>query len=124
MSYVGGEVNAQSLIQSGMYARIVEDIRETALTTAELAQIAGVRERQVQHWAAGSHHPKGKTRDRLLEVAYLVERLRDVYSPEGADIWIHGRNRELGGQRPIELLQRGEFEAVLHAVERLQTGAM
>lgn len=117
-------MNAQSLIQSGMYARIVEDIRETALTTAELAGIAGVKERQVQHWAAGSHHPKGATRDKLLEVAYLVERLRDVYTPEGADIWIHGRNRDLGGQRPVDLLRRGEFEPVLHAVERLQTGAM
>lgn len=117
-------MNTQSLIRSGMYARIVQDIRETAFTTAELAEIAGVKERQVQHWAAGSHRPEGKRRDRLLEVAYIVERLRDVYTPEGTDIWIHGRNRDLAGERPIDLLQRGDFEAVLHAVERLQTGAM
>lgn len=113
-----------SLMESGYYARIIEDLRETALTAAEVAVIAGVKERQVQHWAAGTHRPKGAHRDRLLELAYIVERLLDVYRPEGVDIWIHGRNRELGGQRPIDLLEQGDFATVLNAVERLETGAM
>lgn len=113
-----------SLMESGLYARIVEDLRETALTTAEVAEITGVRERQVQHWAAGSHRPQGAKRDRLLELAYVVDRLGDVYKPEGIDIWLHGRNRDLNAERPIELLQRGEFATVLNAIERLETGAM
>lgn len=113
-----------SLMESGYYARIVVDLRETALTTAEVASITGVRERQVQHWAAGSHRPQGAKRDRLLELAYIVDRLRDVYRPEGIDIWIHGRNRDLNAQRPIDLLERGEFATVLNAIERLETGAM
>jgi hypothetical protein len=113
-----------SLMESGYYARLIEDLRETALTAAEVASIAGVKERQVQHWAAGTHRPKGSNRDRLLELAYVIERLRDVYKPEGVDIWIHGRNRDLGGERPIDLLGRGDFAAVLNAVERLETGAM
>lgn len=115
---------AGSLMESGYYARIVEDLRETALTAAEVASIAGVKERQVQHWVAGTHRPTGAKRDRLLELAYIVDRLRDVYRPEGIDIWIHGRNRDLGGERPIDLLERGDFATVLNAVERLETGAM
>jgi hypothetical protein len=113
-----------SLMESGLYARIVEDLRETALTTAEVAAITGVRERQVQHWAAGSHRPQGIKRDRLLELAYVVDRLRDVYKPEGIDIWLHGRNRDLQGERPMDLLAQGEFAMVLNAIERLETGAM
>lgn len=113
-----------SLMESGYYARIIEDLRETALTAAELAAITGVRERQVQHWAAGTHRPVGAKRDRLLELAYIIDRLRDVYRPEGIDIWIHGRNRDLGSERPIDLLERGDFATVLNAVERLETGAM
>jgi len=113
-----------SLMESGYYARIIEDLRGTALTAAEVAAITGVKERQVQHWAAGTHRPAGTKRDRLLELAYIVDRLRDVYRPEGIDIWIHGRNRDLAGQRPIDLLERGEFATVLNAVERLETGAM
>lgn len=113
-----------SLMESGYYARIIQSLRETAFTAAEVAAITGVKERQVQHWAAGAHRPTGAKRDRLLELAYIVERLGDVYRPEGIDIWIHGRNRDLGSQRPIDLLTQGNFSAVLNAVERLETGAM
>jgi putative toxin-antitoxin system antitoxin component (TIGR02293 family) len=121
---MGVNMSQGSLMESGYYARIIEDLRETALTAAELAAITGVKERQVQHWAAGSHRPAGTKRDRLLELAYIVDRLRDVYRPEGIDIWLHGRNRGLGGQRPIDLLESGEFGKVLNAIERLETGAM
>ena len=93
-------------------------------TNAELAKITGVKARQVQHWAAGTHRPQGEAKDRLLELHYILERLRDVYTAEGADIWIHGRNRDLGGEKPIDLLAAGQFERVLAAVERLSAGAM
>jgi Protein of unknown function (DUF2384) len=117
-------VAVRSLMDSGGYARIVEDIRETALTSAEIAEITGVKERQVHHWASGAHRPQGIKRDRLLDVAYIVDQLKDVYTPEGVDIWLHGRNESLGGQRPIDLLRAGDFQTVLYAVERLKTGAM
>lgn len=116
--------HTQTVMESGYYARIIKELRETALTTAELAEIAGVRDRQVHHWAAGTHRPKGEKRDRLLETAYIVEQLADVYKPEGVDIWLHGRNKSLGGERPIDLLRARNFTAVLNAVERLKTGAM
>jgi hypothetical protein len=112
------------LSDAGLYARIVEDVREAALTTAEVAQITGVDERQVYNWASGSSRPKGGNRDRLLEIHYILKELREVYTPEGTDIWLHGRNRSLNGQRPIDLLVGGDFQTVLLAVERLRTGAM
>jgi len=76
--------------------------------------------------ALGRRHPSapGEAKDRLLELHYILERLRDVYTAEGADIWIHGRNRDLGGEKPIDLLAAGQFERVLAAVERLGAGAM
>jgi uncharacterized protein (DUF2384 family) len=117
-------MESSTLMGSGYYARIIRDLRETALTTTELADIAGVKDRQVHHWAAGTHRPTGPKRDRLLEVAYIVDQLKDVYKPEGVDIWLHGRNRDLNGKRPIDLLREGDFAAVLNAVERLTTGAM
>jgi antitoxin Xre/MbcA/ParS-like protein len=107
-----------------VYARIVEGLREGALTTDELAAVIGVHSRQVQNWAAGRNKPQGNNRDLLLEVDYLVKRLRDVYQPEGVEIWLHGRNRDLGGRRPLDLLGEGHFEAVLSAVERLIDGTM
>jgi hypothetical protein len=107
-----------------VYSRIVEDLRGWAVTTDELAAIAGVHSRQVQNWAAGRNKPQGENRDNLLEMHYLVKRLRDVYQPEGVEIWLHGRNRDLDGRRPLDLLRAGEFETVLAAVERLAEGTM
>jgi transcriptional regulator with XRE-family HTH domain len=112
------------LTDSGMYARIVEDLRDRALTTQELAGVVGVNARQVSNWASGQNIPKGVRRDRLLEVDYIIKLLREVYTREGVDIWLHGRKRSLGGQRPIDLMREGRFQTVLQAVERLRTGAM
>jgi hypothetical protein len=61
--------------------------------------------------------------DRLVDVHYIVRELENVYRPDGVEIWIHARNPELGGRRPIDMLIEGDFEPVVHAVERLQTGA-
>jgi hypothetical protein len=115
---------SQALAESGLYARLVDDLRGAVLTNAELAQITGVKPRQVQHWVSGAHRPQGEAKDRLLELHYIIERLREIYTPEGVDIWMHGRNRDLDGQKPIDLLIAGEFEHVLAAVERLASGAM
>lgn len=106
------------------YRRIVGDVRAAPITTEEIAGIVGVEERQVYNWAAGTSRPKSGNRDRLLEIHFIVSELREVYTPEGVDIWLHGRNRLLGSQRPIDLLLEGDFQPVVHAVEQLKTGAM
>src|SRR3954452_25627904 len=115
---------SHALAESGLYARMVGDLRTTALTNSEVAEITGVKVRQVQHWASGAHRPVGEAKDRLLELHYIVDRLRDIYTAEGADIWLHGRNRTLRSEKPIDLLSAGKFKEVLGAVERLASGAM
>jgi uncharacterized protein (DUF2384 family) len=107
-----------------VYARVVEAIRDGGLSSSDLARVVGVAERQVRNWSAGGNSPSGRNRDRLLEVHYLTEQLRDVYSREGAEIWMHGRKRSLGARRPIDLLAEGEYEVVLEAIEGLRSGAM
>ena len=47
-----------------------------------------------------------------------------IYTREGAEIWLHGRKRSLGGRRPIDLLADGAYDEVLDAIERLAVGAM
>lgn len=107
-----------------MYPRVVSELRGSALSTAEIGTLTGVSERQVQRWASGASRPEGESRARLLEVKYIVDLLREVYTEDGVEIWLHGRNRGLGGQRPVMLLETGQFDLILEAVERLRTGAM
>jgi hypothetical protein len=94
------------------------------MTAQELADVVSVQPRQVHHWVAGRHRPQGIVRDRLLDLDYAIELLSEVYDDEGVEIWLHGRNRSLGGRRPLELLVEGQFPVVLAAVERLTSGAM
>jgi transcriptional regulator with XRE-family HTH domain len=106
------------------YPSLVDEIRASGVTLNEIGRITGVRERQVQNWASGSSRPGAETRDRLVDVHYIVRQLREVYRPEGIEIWLHARNAELGGQRPIDRLINGEFQVVVEAVDRLAVGAM
>jgi len=106
---------------SPLYRHVIADARR-ALTVAEIGQITGVGERAVQNWANGSSRPEGSSRERLLELTYVIEQLSDVYTDEGVEIWLHTRQRALGGGRPLDLLRQGQFEAVLTAVEHLAGG--
>jgi hypothetical protein len=107
-----------------LYARIVEEVKDGGLSSLDVAQVIGVAERQVRNWSAGANTPSGRNRDRLLELHYLVRLLREVYTREGAEIWLHGRKRSLKGKRPIDLLETGKSDVVLDAIERLRAGAM
>lgn len=107
-----------------LYARIVNEIRDSGLSTADIARLVGVAERQVRNWTSGSNTPSGRNRDRLLELHYVTQALRDLYTREGAEIWLHGRKRSLAGQRPVDMLAKGSYEEVLDAIERKLAGAM
>jgi uncharacterized protein (DUF2384 family) len=107
-----------------LYARIVEEVRDSGLSTADVARVVGVAERQVRNWTSGGNAPSGRNRDGLLELHYVTRLLRDVYTREGAEIWLHGRKRSLNGRRPIDLLVAGAYDEVLDAIERLNAGAM
>lgn len=113
--------SAAQAADSPLYRHVVADARR-ALTVAEIGQITGVGDRAVQNWANGSSRPEGSSRERLLELKYVIEQLSDVYTDEGVEIWLHTRQRALGGGRPLDLLRQGQFEAVLTAVEHLAGG--
>jgi transcriptional regulator with XRE-family HTH domain len=107
--------------QSLVYTRVVADTRR-GLTVSEIGGVTGVSERAVQNWAAGKSRPEGQSRERLLELKYVIEGLADVYEDEGIEIWLHSRQRSLGGRSPLELLRDGRFTEVLDAIDRLAGG--
>ncbi|HEU5271661.1 MAG TPA: hypothetical protein VFU36_17170 [Jatrophihabitans sp.] len=54
---------------------------------------------------------------------YIVRELREAYTEEGVQIWLHARKRNLDGQRPIDLLAADRYDDVLAEAERV-AGAM
>jgi hypothetical protein len=112
---------ATSSAPSPLYRHVVADARR-ALTVAEIAGVTGVGARAVQKWASGSTKPEGTSRERLLELNYVIEQVGDVYDDEGVEIWLHAPQRAFGGRTPLELLRIGQFEDVIALVERLAGG--
>lgn len=105
------------------YLRIVDQVTRSGISQRELGEAVGASVRTVQNWASGQASPRGGSRERLLDVQYVVEELRDVYTDEGIEIWLRARNRNLGGQRPIDLITAGDIDTVLQEAQRL-AGAM
>lgn len=92
------------------------------MTLQEVAAASGASARTVQNWAAATTRPRGKSADRILDLAHLVNELREVLSEEGVEIWLKSRNRNLGGHRPLELLAAGAANDVLRESERVVGG--
>ncbi len=105
------------------YVRIVEDVTASGITQAELAKAVGATVRSVQNWTAGTARPRGKSAERLLDVSQIVKALGEVYRDEGIQIWLRSRNRNLGGNRPIELLAAGALDEVFAEVDNIVRGA-
>lgn len=101
------------------YLRIVEQVTSSGISQRELGSAVGASPRSVQNWVSGEATPRSGSRKRLLDVKYIVDELQEVYTPEGVDIWLHSRNRNLGGQRPIELLTAGHVDEVVEEAQRL-----
>ncbi len=95
------------------YLRVVDEVTQSGITQAELGAAVGASVRTVQNWAAGVNPPRGRAAAKLLDVRSIIDLLKDSYSEEGIDIWLHSRNRNLDMERPVDLLTTGRIEAVL-----------
>lgn len=104
------------------YLRILEEVAESGITRTELSKAVGAAERTVQTWVAGTSTPTGTRAQRLLDVQLIVRLLGDTYNREGIRIWLNSRNRNLDLQRPIDLLEHGEIDAVLEEANRISGG--
>lgn len=105
-------------------ARVISRAREQAgLTVNDIAEIVGIGPRQVQNWAAGRGRPADNKRLRqLLDLQYVLDLLGEIFDAEGSLLWLHARNRTLGGERPLDLLSRGGTDEVIAVLDRLADG--
>jgi DNA-binding transcriptional regulator YiaG len=104
------------------FMRLVDDVTETVIPQSDFALAVGASERTVQNWSSGQTRPRGETVKRVLDLVYLVGELREVYTDEGIHIWLQSRNRNLSGQRPLDLLSAGQIDEVLEEVQRVVGG--
>ncbi len=49
----------------------------------------------------------------------IRNRLSEYYTPEESDMWITSPHPQLEGQRPIDVMARGDYDAVHAILDRL-----
>jgi transcriptional regulator with XRE-family HTH domain len=85
-------------------------------TRNEIAELLGVDARTLARWATGKY--KGTTPRRLYLVAKLVILLKEAWTTEGVLAWFKRPRPDLGGRRPIDVIDDANFEQALLGVVR------
>lgn len=102
-------------------ARRIETIQKSGgLRGSDLAKVLDVRPETVSRWNQGKASPRTEAEERLLFVEYLVEELADIYEPSETRLFFYAPQRLLGGERPVDLIARGEMGRVRALVSQLR----
>jgi putative toxin-antitoxin system antitoxin component (TIGR02293 family) len=93
------------------------------LSSGELAQAVGVDRCTLERWASGDTFPRHATRDRLLALVALHERLDGLFETAAdARAWLHRPLPFLGQMAPIDAVKVGRIESVDAAIEAIDEG--
>jgi ribosome-binding protein aMBF1 (putative translation factor) len=102
--------------------QILEHCAALGLDSNILASCLAVNPKSVQRWQAGRAKPNAaslRALDKLDAIYQLAARLlkNDALNP-----WFQSPNETLGGERPLELLSRGELDQVRNVLGMLESG--
>jgi transcriptional regulator with XRE-family HTH domain len=101
-------------------ARIIGELRSRGgLKGTDVANIASVSPTTVSRWIAGNALPDPQTQLIIADLLYVVDRLTEFYTPDETRLWLYSKHRLLNGKRAIDLINQGEADKVLAAVEGL-----
>jgi len=97
-------------------AEVMESLRRVlpSIRQIELAAVLGRSQRQVQRWATQTGAPAR----RLELVARIAMLLRHSWTEEGVVAWFLRPRSDLGGKKPIDLLDDPDRELELIAIAR------
>lgn len=95
---------------------------QAGLDPIDIARILDKPPRSISRWINEGVQPRWESRERLLELIYVIERLSQVISPEASQDWLFTPNAQLDHQKPVELLRAGSFREVLALIDAMGEG--
>jgi hypothetical protein len=111
---------ASSLDRAVEASEIVDALKPFGVTQGDVAAVTHVSDRAVRGWRTSDI--RSDRYDRLAQLRDLVILLSDSLTPRGVGQWLHAKNRLLDGQRPVELLAAGRYQAVREAAQAFVDG--
>jgi transcriptional regulator with XRE-family HTH domain len=94
---------------------------EVGLRQETIAQSSSTSVRTVRNWEKGQSI-RARNADKVFALGEVVLALQWTLRGDGFDQWLRARIRDLGGNRPMEVLGEGDLEAVLAAAKSFAGG--
>ncbi len=103
-------------------SRLVDDLLLHGIVDSpDIAAVTGTSGRSVSRWREGVS-PRRSAEGRLLELNAVVELLCGVLRDQPARLWMRSPNPDLDYEKPLEIIQRGEYRRVVGAVLAMAEG--
>jgi len=101
---------------------LVAEVRQDlGLDRKTFSRLTGYSERAIANWEGG-RALSPSSRQKIAEIRRLQEALARVMRPASIGRWIEAPNAALGGLKPLEVIERGEIDALWRMVFRLESG--
>jgi len=94
--------------------------RSPSLSQEVFSRILNVSARTAHRWLKGTRPRRNPKLDGLLEIVALLEQA--LPNTEAIRSYLYHSNPNLGGEKPIDLLIRGEFDRVTADLQAVQEG--
>ncbi|MEX2624727.1 MAG: antitoxin Xre/MbcA/ParS toxin-binding domain-containing protein [Acidimicrobiia bacterium] len=104
-----------------MAGLVDELLLDDIVDSPDVAKVTGATPRSVTRWLQGAS-PRRPAEERLLELKAVVDILRRVLREEPARLWLRSPNPELNYEKPLDLVERGEYRRVIGAILALAEG--
>lgn len=95
-------------------------VRLLGVSQEVLSRILNVSARTAHRWLKGTHPRRTRELDRLVEIAALLEQA--LPSDDAIRSYLYHANPTLHGEKPIDLLIRGEFDVMAADLQAVQEG--
>jgi transcriptional regulator with XRE-family HTH domain len=85
----------------------------------DVAFLANTNIETVSRWRSGKNAPQGSNERLILDIEYILERLREFYERDDARLWLYTRQKALQGKAPADLIHEGRVSDVLDLIQDL-----
>jgi putative toxin-antitoxin system antitoxin component (TIGR02293 family) len=95
-------------------ASLLEHLYEgQVVDTADVARVSETNPRSVARWRSAESIPRREAEERLLELRAVVDLTRSVMRDDAARLWLRAPNRDLGYEKPLDLVAAGQYQRVI-----------
>lgn len=109
-------------VRSQAVRRLGEAMARTSIDATGVARILDKDPKTVLRWLREDTVPHWDTRELLLALDVVLERLAEVIQPEAAEEWLFTPVPALDYERPVDLVRSGEYRRVLALIDGLGEG--